>query len=411
MAPAISRSKPKQSSIESHLVPIKKEAKEEVSKEERAIPLVKSEVEDEYIEKKDIKKEVKKKDMKIMNPLKTVAKGVVKKLGKAATKTQVPKANAKPVKSKDLVVPTFDLEKVNLAKQRAEKTGYYVGAHVSAAGGVTSAIINTVDIGASACAFFVKSQRKWNENPRPKQHCDAFKKSCESIGFDQSKILVHGSYLINLAQKEPEKRQRALDAMIDEMQRCKDLGITYYNFHPGSATDGDRPNSLKRISEGMNHCLSKVEDVVLVVECMAGQGNVLGRTYQELKTILDGIDEDKKHRTGICLDTCHMFAAGYDIRSSKSFAKTLDEFDKIIGIDKLKGVHLNDSKTDLDSRVDRHENLGKGKIGEESFKFIMNEPRFKNIPMILETPEIDGNTGYRNEVTHLYSLVKDYSEE
>jgi len=262
----------------------------------------------------------------------------------------------------------------------------YVGAHVSAAGGVENAPVNAHKIGAEAFALFTKNQKQWFSNPLSDDNIRLFKENCEKYGFKPGHILPHDSYLINLGHPVNENLEKSRKAFLDEMQRCEQLGLDRLNFHPGSHLKQiSEEDSLKTIAESINITLLKTKNVIAVIENTAGQGSNLGYRFEQLGFIINLVDD--KSRVGVCLDTCHTFAAGYDIRSNATFAATFDAFDEIVGFNYLKGMHINDSKKELASRVDRHHSLGKGFIGEEAFKMIMNDQRFDNIPLILETPD------------------------
>lgn len=276
----------------------------------------------------------------------------------------------------------------------------YVGAHVSAAGGVENAPLNAHKIGAIAFALFTKNQKQWFSKPLTEDNIRLFKENCEKYGFKPEHILPHDSYLINLGHPVNENLEKSRIAFLDEMQRCELLGLDRLNFHPGSHLKQiSEEDSLKTIAESINITLSKTNNVIAVIENTAGQGSNLGYRFEHLGFIINLVDE--KSRVGVCLDTCHTFAAGYDIRSDATFEATFDAFDKIVGFNYLKGMHINDSKKDLGTRVDRHHSLGKGFIGKEPFKMIMNDPRFDNIPLILETPD---PLLWESEIKWLYSL-------
>ncbi|MCH9813899.1 MAG: deoxyribonuclease IV [Epsilonproteobacteria bacterium] len=277
----------------------------------------------------------------------------------------------------------------------------YIGAHVSASGGVYNAPLNAKAIGAKAFALFTKNQRQWKAKPLDSEVIDLFKKNLEMAEILPKHVLPHDSYLINLGHPEEEKRQKSLDAFIDEVQRCEQLGLDRLNFHPGSHLKKiTTEECLERISESMNETLRQTNDVTLVIENTAGQGSNLGFAFEHLGFLIDNsIDKD---RVGVCIDTCHMFTAGYDIRTKEAYDKTWGEFDEIIGAKYLKGMHINDSKPELGSRVDRHDSLGKGKIGLDAFRFIMNDDRMDDIPLVLET--ID-ETIWDQEIELLYSFV------
>ncbi len=276
----------------------------------------------------------------------------------------------------------------------------YVGAHVSAAGGVFNAPLNAAKIGARAFALFTKNQRQWHAKDLDTQTIDAFKRNLDQSGISPAHVLPHDSYLINLGHPEEEKRNKSLDAFIDEVHRCELLGLEKLNFHPGSHLKKiDETLCLDRIAEAMNRTLDCTQGVSLVLENTAGQGSNLGWKFEHLAHIIDKVED--KSRVGVCIDTCHMFTAGYDIRTPSAYDISMAEFGTIVGFEYLQGMHLNDSKPDLGSHVDRHESIGKGKIGLEAFRLIMNDARMDNIPLILET--ID-ETIWAQEITLLYSL-------
>ncbi len=276
-----------------------------------------------------------------------------------------------------------------------------VGAHVSTSGGVENAPLNAKEIGAKAFALFTKNQRQWKAKPLTNENIEKFKQNCEDAGFPPEQILPHDSYLINLGHPEKEGLEKSRDAFLDEMQRCEQLGLLMLNFHPGSHLKKISVDAcLKRIAESINISLDKTEGVTAVVENTAGQGTNMGFKFEHLAAIIDAV-EDKK-RVGICLDTCHTFTAGYDIRTKETFEATMDEFERVVGLKYLRGMHLNDSKPDLGSHVDRHHSIGKGKLGVEPFRFIMNDSRFEEIPMVLET--IDASI-WAEEIKLLYSLI------
>ena len=278
----------------------------------------------------------------------------------------------------------------------------FVGAHVSASGGVFNAPLNAMEIGAKAFALFTKNQRQWKAKPLEDETIAKFKENLEKSGILPKHILPHDSYLINLGHPEEEKRQKSLDAFIDEVQRCEQLGLDRLNFHPGSHLKKISTEAcLDRIVESMNETLKVTKDVCLVIENTAGQGSNLGFEFEHLGYLIDNSID--KSRVGVCIDTCHMFTAGYDIRTRETYDETWAKFDEIIGSKFLKGMHINDSKPDLGSRVDRHHSLGEGKIGLDAFRFIMNDDRMDDIPLILET--ID-DTIWDKEIELLYSFVK-----
>ncbi len=278
----------------------------------------------------------------------------------------------------------------------------YVGAHVKTVGGVQNAPLNAVEIGAKAFALFLKNQRRWHAKPYDRKTIDEFKENLKNSGITKEYVLPHDSYLINLGNPDDEKWKKALDAFVDEINRANQLGLDKLNFHPGAHLGQiSEEDCLKRIAEAMNIAMEKTENVVLVIETTAGQGSNVGYRFEHLRTLIDLVED--KSRVGVCIDTCHIFAAGYDIRTESSFARTMEEFDAIIGFDYLRGMHLNDAASEFGSRVDRHANLGEGNIGIEAFRIIMNDPRFDGIPLILETPKQER---WPEEIKLLYSFVE-----
>ncbi len=276
----------------------------------------------------------------------------------------------------------------------------YIGAHVSASGGVENAPLNAHEIGAKAFALFTKNQRQWKSAPLSKESIKKFRDNCGKLGYEPFQILPHDSYLINLGHPENEPLEKSREAFLDEMQRCEQLGLDRLNFHPGSTlgkiSDED---CLKLIAESINLALDKTNGVTAVIENTAGQGSNLGYKFEHLRYIIDHVDD--KSRVGVCIDTCHSFAAGYDLTTVDAFQHTFKQFEEIIGFGYLRGMHLNDAKKGLNSRVDRHDSLGKGTIGMEVFKLLMRDPRFDNMPLILETPE---ETIWKEEIAMLYSF-------
>ena len=278
----------------------------------------------------------------------------------------------------------------------------YVGAHVSAAGGVENAPLNAKSIGAKAFALFTKNQRQWVAKPLTEKSIEQFKLNLEDANIAPQKILPHDSYLINLGHPEKEGLEKSRLAFLDEMQRCEQLGLTLLNFHPGATLNKiSEAESLDKVAESINMALDNTRDVVAVIENTAGQGSTLGYQFEHLAHIIDKVED--KTRIGVCLDTCHTFAAGYDLRTKENCDLTFAEFEKIVGFEYLRAMHLNDSKPDLGSRVDRHHSLGKGKIGLEPFRYIMNDKRFDNIPMVLETIDPDI---WAEEIELLYGFVQ-----
>ena len=278
----------------------------------------------------------------------------------------------------------------------------YVGAHVSAAGGVDKAPLNASEIGARAFALFTRNQRQWAGKPLSAAEIEAFRTNCREKGYLPDRILAHDGYLINLGHPEKEALAKSRTAFIAEMSRCQALGITLLNFHPGSHLRiSSEEECMDRIAESIDIALAETEGVTAVIENTAGQGSNLGFRFEQIARILSRVRG--KSRVGVCLDTAHTFAAGYDLRTPEAFAATLADFDRIVGFSHLRGVHLNDSKADLGSHVDRHAPIGEGKIGLEAFRLIMNDPRFEGIPLILETPESER---WAEEIALLTGLQK-----
>ena len=276
----------------------------------------------------------------------------------------------------------------------------WVGAHVSAQGGVANAPINAAKIGATAFALFTKNQRRWQANPLTEQEIAAFKHNCHKHGYSAAQILPHDSYLINLGHPEPELLAKSREAFLDEMQRCEQLGLTLLNFHPGSHLRKISEGlCLRNISDSINFALDKTQGVTAVIENTAGQGSNLGHQFEQLAQIIEHVED--KSRVGVCIDTCHMFAAGYDLRTREACEQSFNTFGDIVGFNYLKGMHLNDCKTAFASRVDRHDSLGFGTIGKDAFEYIMQHPATVNIPLILETvrPEI-----WPDEIAWLHSV-------
>ena len=262
-----------------------------------------------------------------------------------------------------------------------------------------SAAIHT----ARAFALFTKNQRQWFSSPLSASSISEFKKNCEKFDYKPFQILPHDSYLINLGHPEKEPLEKSRISFLDEMKRCELLGLDRLNFHPGSHLNAiSIEDCLKRIAESINISLDKTTGVIAVIENTAGQGTNLGHTFEQLKYIIDFVED--KSRVGVCIDTCHAFTSGYDVKSIKGLNETFDKFDRIIGFQYLKGMHLNDSKKEFATHVDRHENLGSGFLSEDTFSFIMNDKRFDNIPLILETPE---ESLWEAEIKKLYSLIKE----
>jgi len=261
-----------------------------------------------------------------------------------------------------------------------------IGAHVSIAGGVANAPLNAKAIGGTAFAMFTKNQRQWQAPPLTENEIAAFRRNCEDNGYKPEAILPHDSYLINLAQPDPGKRAAAVAAFIHEMERCQQLGLDRLNFHPGSHLGKNTvAEGIANIADGVRKAVDEVPGVTAVFENTAGQGSTLGGSLEELAAMLEAVDRDKQ--VGVCIDTCHAAAAGYDLDTPEGFDSFFSRFEELIGFRYLRGVHLNDTNSLTGSHLDRHAPLGDGRLGMELFKRIAADPRFDDIPLILETPE------------------------
>lgn len=260
-----------------------------------------------------------------------------------------------------------------------------IGAHVSVSGGVFNAPLNAAALGANAFAMFLKNQRQWAAKEYDDKTIDAFRANMQKCGFSADAVLPHDSYLINLGSPDVDARQKSFDAFLDEARRVEELGLKLLNFHPGShLRQISEDDCLKLIAESMNEAIAKTKEVVLVIENTAGQGSNMGYRFEHLARLIELTDNKK--RVGVCLDTCHTFAAGYELRDAAGFAKTFEEFERIVGFEYLRGMHINDSKGAIGSKLDRHDSLGVGTIGLDAFSFIMADARFDGIPLVLETP-------------------------
>lgn len=262
----------------------------------------------------------------------------------------------------------------------------YFGAHVSASGGVENAPRNAREIGATAFALFTKNQRQWHAPQLTSAQIEAFRSACAEAGYAPGVILPHDSYLINLGHPEREGLEKSRASFVEEMQRCEALGLDRLNFHPGSHLQKiTSVQSLDRIAESINIALEQSRGVTAVIENTAGQGSNLGFAFEHLAYIIDKVED--KSRVGYCIDTCHAFAAGYDLRTAEACERTFAELDRVVGLNYLRGMHLNDAMKPLGSHVDRHASLGDGEIGWECFRYIAADSRFDDIPLILETPD------------------------
>lgn len=278
----------------------------------------------------------------------------------------------------------------------------YIGPHVSASGGVENAPLNAKAVGASAFALFTKNQRQWVSPPLTKKSIELFKANCEEAGISPDYILPHDSYLINLGQPDDTLIGKSRNAFFDEMKRCEQLGLKMLNFHPGSHLNQISVDQcLNLIAESINLALERTEGVTAVIENTAGQGSNVGFSFEHIAVIIDKVED--KSRVGVCLDTCHTYSAGYDLKTEEGYRATFAEFDQTIGAHYLRAIHLNDTKKELASRVDRHDSIGKGLLGMSFFERFMNDPRFDDMPLILETPD---ETLWAEEILLLKGLQK-----
>ena len=276
----------------------------------------------------------------------------------------------------------------------------YIGAHVSTEGGIANAPLAAQAIGANAFALFTKNQKRWVAKPLTDKEIHAFKHNLDAAGIRPEHVLPHDSYLINLGSPKEEGLEKSRTAFIDEMQRCEQLGLKLLNFHPGShLKEVSEEECLQTIADSINLALRQTSGVTAVIENTAGQGTNLGYAFEQLAYIIDRIDD--KSRVGVCLDTCHTFTAGYDLASEEGYRRTFDDFERIVGFQYLRGIHLNDSKKECGTRVDRHDSIGRGFLGMDFFARFMRDARFDNIPLILETPD---DTLWAEEIALLRSL-------
>ncbi len=261
----------------------------------------------------------------------------------------------------------------------------YIGAHVSAQGGVENAPVNANAIGATAFALFTKNQRQWIAKPLEPKSIESFKENCAKYGYTASQILPHDSYLINLGNPDAEGLRKSRESFTEELRRCQQLGLDRLNLHPGSHLKQiTEDECLNLIAESINLALDQTEGVTAVIENTAGQGTNLGFAFEQIAHIISHVED--KTRVGVCIDTCHAYAAGYDIKTAEGFQRTWQKFSEVIGFQYLRGMHLNDTMKGHGSHVDRHHSIGAGFLGEDAFKMIMADPRFDNIPLVLETP-------------------------
>ena len=278
----------------------------------------------------------------------------------------------------------------------------YIGAHVGVKGGVSNAPLEAREIGAKAFALFTGYSNRWVSKDPSEEEIEKFKENCELYGFTPEVILPHDNFLINLGSGDKKILTLSRKSFTDELRRCELLGLKMLNFHPGShKNELTEDECLNRIAESINICLEKANGVTAVLENVAGQGSNLGHTFEQLAHIIDKVED--KNRVGVCIDTCHAYSAGYDLKSEEGYNKTWDDFDRIIGFKYLRGMHLNDDKREHNSRIDRHAEIGQGTLGSEFFTRLMNDPRFDSIPLILETPN---EAIWAEEISWLYNQIK-----
>ncbi|HLW72787.1 MAG TPA: deoxyribonuclease IV [Candidatus Babeliales bacterium] len=281
-----------------------------------------------------------------------------------------------------------------------KKHSLLFGAHMSIAGEMHLAIERGKSIGCTAIQIFTKSNRQWHAKAITDKEADSFKKAWKESSIQS--IIAHASYLINIGSPDSELEKKSVYALELELNRCTMLDIPYLVLHPGSSTKGDEQECLARISQNIDKLLAKIPHCNILLETMAGQGTSVGYTFEHLAQIIK--HSEHKKRLGVCFDTCHAFAAGYDFSTEKTYNLMWEQFDKIVGINKIKAFHINDSQKDLGSRVDRHTDIGKGKMGLKAFKLLFNDPTFFDIPKILETPKNDLSDDKKNMDT-LFSLL------
>ncbi|XP_035260823.1 probable endonuclease 4 [Anguilla anguilla] len=297
--------------------------------------------------------------------------------------------------------------KENGRKRKDKKRGKnkYIGAHVSISGGIWKAVGDCLALGGRSFALFLGSQRSWQRPPLNATAAEKFRKACVVNGFDPVHILPHGSYLMNCGSPKQDVFEKSQDLLVEELSRCSALGLSLFNLHPGASLGTITTEQCQeKIAQALNHAHQQTPAVVTVLENMCGQGSTVGGQFSELRGIIDRVRDQS--RVGVCLDTCHAFAAGYDLSAEGGVKSMLDEFDRVVGLSYLRGVHLNDSKGKLGCHLDRHEDIGRGQIGIPAFRDIVNEPRLDNIPLILETPGRPG-FGDQEQIELLYSLCKD----
>lgn len=291
-----------------------------------------------------------------------------------------------------------------MPEQQSHRSNMYIGCHTSISGGIWKAPLEAAEFGAKAFGLFLHNQQQWLMKPLVDGHAEKFRETCKKLKFESNQIIPHGSYLMNCGSPKEEVKKKSVAMLAQELQRCEDLGLLYFNFHPGS-TLGKIPieECLSAIANAINQAHRATKYVIVLLENMSCQGNTVGGKLVELKAIIDQVDD--KSRIGVCIDTCHSHAAGYDLSSMEGYTVFMNDIETIIGWNYVKAFHLNDSKGPSGCHKDRHENIGKGTIGIEGFRRIMNDSRMERIPMILETPYKSDDI-YKDEIQLLYSLME-----
>lgn len=317
-------------------------------------------------------------------------------------KRKTEEALVDPGEDEDTVEKEADKKSSHLGMVRG--TVKHIGAHVGIQGGIWKAVDACIEMGGSSFALFLGSQRSWKRPPLDPSAADKFRVQCSLQGIDPTYILPHGSYLMNCGSPKEDVFEKSQALLVDELSRCSMLGLNLYNFHPGSSLGTITTDEcIDKIATAINHAHQQTPAVVTVLENMSGQGNTVGGKFSELKGLIDKVRDQS--RVGVCLDTCHAFAAGYDVAADGGVKAMLKEFDQQVGLKYLKAIHLNDSKGKLGCNLDRHEDIGKGHIGISAFRDIVNEPSLDHIPLILETPGRPGFE-YAEQIELLYSLCE-----
>lgn len=284
------------------------------------------------------------------------------------------------------------------------------GAHVSGQGGISNAVLNSMNVGGNSMAFFLKSPRKWDSPQYTLEEINKFKENCEKYKYNPlTDILPHGQYFINLANPEEDKNVKSYNSFLDDLKRCEQLGIGLYNFHPGSDLGSDHKTALQKLALNINEAISKTKFVKIVLENMAGHGNLIGSDIQDIADVIEMVED--KSRIGCCIDTCHAFAAGYDLTTEESYNLFWDKFDQVVGFKYLSSIHLNDSKSVLGGNRDLHQRLGLGFLGLECFRLIANDTRLAGKPIILEVPFDKDESVFGEEIKLLEWLVGKSSED